>query len=36
MSTDMRDWSARLEEAGEILTVKRPVDPRTEMPVGRM
>jgi 2,5-furandicarboxylate decarboxylase 1 len=31
MGKDMRDWIARLEEAGELLTVRRPVDPRTEM-----
>ena len=31
MGKDMRDWIARLEEAGELHTVKRPVDPRTEM-----
>lgn len=31
MGKDMRDWIAQLEEAGELYTVKRPVDPRTEM-----
>jgi 2,5-furandicarboxylate decarboxylase 1 len=31
MGKDMRDWITRLEEAGELLTVKRPVDPATEM-----
>ncbi len=31
MAKDMRDWIAQLEEAGELDTVKRPVDPRTEM-----
>ncbi len=31
MGKDMRDWIARLEEAGELSRVKRPVDPRTEM-----
>lgn len=28
---DMRDWIARLEKAGELLTLKKPVDPNTEM-----
>jgi 2,5-furandicarboxylate decarboxylase 1 len=31
MGKDMRDWIAQLHEAGELVTVKRPVDPRTEM-----
>jgi 2,5-furandicarboxylate decarboxylase 1 len=31
MGKDMRDWIARLQEADELYTVKRPVDPRTEM-----
>jgi len=31
MGRDMRDWIAQLEEAHELHTVKRPVDPRTEM-----
>jgi 3-polyprenyl-4-hydroxybenzoate decarboxylase len=31
MARDMRSWIARLEEAGELSTIKRPVDPRTEM-----
>ena len=31
MGKDMRDWIAQLQEAGELDTVKRPVDPRTEM-----
>ena len=31
MGKDMRHWIAQLEEAGELHTVKRPVDPRTEM-----
>jgi len=30
MARDMRDWIAQLEEAHELHTVKRPVDPRTE------
>ena len=31
MGKDMRDWIAQLEAAGELVTVKRPVDPRAEM-----
>lgn len=31
MPKDMRDWIAQLEEAGELLQIKRPVDPQTEM-----
>jgi len=31
MGRDMRDWIAQLEEAQELHTVKRAVDPRTEM-----
>ena len=31
MGKDMRDWIAQLEAAGELHTIKRPVDPRTEM-----
>ena len=28
---DMRDWIAKLEKAGELLTLSKPVDPSTEM-----
>lgn len=31
MGKDMREWIAQLEEAGDLYTVKRPVDPKTEM-----
>lgn len=31
MTMDMRDWIAQLDDAGELRTIKRPVDPRTEM-----
>jgi 2,5-furandicarboxylate decarboxylase 1 len=31
MGKDMRDWIAQLEVAGELHTIKRPVDPRSEM-----
>ena len=31
MPKDMRDWIRTLDKAGELHTVKRPVDPRTEM-----
>ncbi|MDR7566732.1 MAG: UbiD family decarboxylase, partial [Armatimonadota bacterium] len=31
MPADMRTWIAQLEDAGELVRVRRPVDPRTEM-----
>ncbi len=31
MPADMRTWIAQLEEAGELVRVRRPVDPLTEM-----
>ncbi len=31
MPKDMRTWIAEMEQAGELLTIKKPVEPRTEM-----
>jgi 3-polyprenyl-4-hydroxybenzoate decarboxylase len=31
MPADMRTWIGQLEDAGELVRVRRPVDPRTEM-----
>jgi 2,5-furandicarboxylate decarboxylase 1 len=31
MPKDMRDWIEKLDQSGELLHVKKPVDPRTEM-----
>jgi UbiD family decarboxylase len=28
---DMRDWIERLDKAGELVTLTKPVDPSTEM-----